>query len=73
MWSFYYDIILTVLTFILMGYLSYVAMNNRSAGNDDSDDGGLELDTDPIIDLPPGVVWPSDAPKKVIEKEDLLV
>ncbi len=73
MWSFYYDIALTLLTFVLMGYLSYVAMNNRRAGNDDSDDGGLELDRSPKIDLPPGVIWPSDAPQKVREKEEILI
>lgn len=33
---------------------------NRNRNNDDDGDGGVEDLTPPKIDLPPGIVWPSD-------------
>ena len=70
--SFYYDIALSILTYGLMGYLSYVAMRSRKPNDKGPDDGGIVVDTEPKIDLPPGVVWPSDAPTRIPEKEELL-
>lgn len=70
--SFYYDILLTLGTFLLIGFLSYKAMRSNRRNGDGDDEGGLMLETEPKIDLPPGVVWPSEAPKRRIE-DDLLV
>ncbi|EON79147.1 hypothetical protein ADIS_0376 [Lunatimonas lonarensis] len=37
---------------------------NKNRNNDDDGDGGVEDLTPPKIDLPPGIVWPTDdAPK----------
>jgi hypothetical protein len=36
---------------------------NKGKSSDDGD-GGIENVTPPKIDLPPGVIWPSDVPKK---------
>ncbi|MCC5937474.1 MAG: hypothetical protein JJU34_09340 [Lunatimonas sp.] len=33
---------------------------NRNRNNDDDGDGGVEDLTPPKIDLPPGIVWPTD-------------
>lgn len=71
--SFYYDILLTAGTFLLMGYLSIRAMASRkSKGSSDDDEGGLIFEHEPKIDLPPGVIWPSDSPKSKKEEEVLI-
>ncbi|MGY6744997.1 MAG: hypothetical protein ACXIUQ_19860 [Cecembia sp.] len=36
---------------------------SRKDSNNDDGDGGVEDFSPPKIDLPPGVIWPSDAPK----------
>lgn len=41
----------------------------RSQNNDDDGDGGIEDFTPPKIDLPPGVIWPTDGPKKKSPKD----
>lgn len=41
----------------------------RSQNNDDDGDGGIEDFTPPKIDLPPGVIWPSDGPKTKSPKD----
>lgn len=70
--SFYYDILLTAGTFLVMGYLSIRAMaSHKRKGDNDEGDGGLSFPREPQIDLPPGVIWPSDAPKK--KEEEVLI
>ena len=57
---------------MLMGYLSIRAMRSHkvSRGNG-NDEGGEEFPQEPKIDLPPGVVWPSDSPEA--ERETIEV
>lgn len=38
--------------------------NHGRNNNDNNDEGGLEADFDPVLDLPPGVVLPIDSPVK---------
>ena len=70
--SFYYDIFLTLFTFVLLGILSFRAMRVRSARKDGPNDGGINLDKSPKIDLPPGVIWPSEPPILKKNKEEFL-
>lgn len=50
---------------ILIYFVATMTKNSlrRGSSNDDGD-GGIENLTPPKIDLPPGVIWPSDSPKK---------
>jgi hypothetical protein len=50
---------------ILIYFVATMTKNSlRRGSNNDDGDGGVENFTPPKIDLPPGVIWPSDAPKK---------
>lgn len=60
--SIYLDLILSGLTYVILTYLTFQLMKSRKINNhQDDDDGGINEFTPPIIDLPPGVVWP-DSP-----------
>lgn len=60
------DLMLCGLAYVVLIYFMATMTNNamRRRGNrDDEGDGGIEDYTPPTIDLPPGVIWPSDSPK----------
>jgi len=49
---------------ILIYFVATMTKNSFRRKNDGGDDGdgGLEINSPPKIDLPPGVIWPSDGP-----------
>jgi hypothetical protein len=50
---------------ILIYFVATMTKNSlRRVNSNDDGDGGIENLTPPKIDLPPGVIWPSDSPKK---------
>jgi hypothetical protein len=60
------DLILCGFAYVVLIY--FVATMTKSKisrkdGNNDDGDGGVEDFSPPKIDLPPGVIWPSDSPK----------
>lgn len=57
--SFYYDIFLSGLTYVLLIYLTFRLMKSKKSGDSD-DEGGETIYNPPKIDLPPGIIWPSD-------------
>lgn len=67
--AFYYDIILSGLTYVLLIYLTFRLMRKRrrggGGGNNDGNPGP------PKIDLPPGISWPDD-PVVEVEEEVLV-
>lgn len=73
--SFYYDLILSGLTYVMLTYLCFSLMKKRKRTKDEDDDGGLTIESGPKIDLPPGIIWPdgSGSPIKRNEKEEELV
>ncbi len=49
---------------ILIYFVATMTKNSLRKGNrNDDGDGGVEDLTPPKIDLPPGVIWPSDLPR----------
>lgn len=60
------DMILCGIAYVLLIYF-IVTMNrppfDKDSNRDDDGDGGVEDTTPPKIDLPPGVIWPSDVSK----------
>ncbi len=61
------DLFMCGVAYVILIY--FVATMTRNAirkgnSNNDDGDGGIENLTPPKIDLPPGVIWPSDSPKK---------
>lgn len=73
--SFYYDLILSGLTYVLLTYLCFTLMKRRKRPSDDHNDGGIETDFSPTLDLPPGITWPdgSGTPQSKPEREEELV
>lgn len=68
--SFYYDLVLSGLTYVLLTYLTFTLMKRRKRqGNSDDNDGGVFLENGPKIDLPPGVVWPDGSGRPHLKKE----
>ncbi|NVJ47425.1 MAG: hypothetical protein HWE07_09865 [Cytophagia bacterium] len=71
--SFYYDLILSGLTYVLLTYLTFTLMKRRKKSSEDDNDGGIITESGPKIDLPPGIFWPdgSGSPihKKVLEED----
>jgi hypothetical protein len=61
------DLFMCGVAYVIMIYFVATMTKNairRSNGNNDDGDGGIENITPPKIDLPPGVIWPTDSPKK---------
>lgn len=61
------DLLLLGVAYIIMIYfVATMSRNSLRKKNDSSDDGdgGIESNTPPKIDLPPGVIWPTDSPIK---------
>lgn len=67
--SFYYDLFLSGLTYVMLSYLAFRLMRKRKRPNRGGDNGGQNSMPDtPVLDLPPGIIWHSD----LKEKEDML-
>lgn len=70
----FYIVFCSLLYVILLAFIflrnSYPGRKNDGDGDDD---GGLPMTTPPHIDLPPGVTWPDDIPRKAREPEESLV
>ncbi|WP_268033567.1 hypothetical protein [Algoriphagus sp. PAP.12] len=51
---------------ILIYFVAAMTKNSlkKGRGSNDDGDGGVENLSPPKIDLPPGVIWPSDSPRK---------
>lgn len=64
--SFVVDLVLLGLTYVVLIYfvatMTKARHTRKRNGGDDDGDGGIENFTEPKIDLPPGVVWPSGSP-----------
>ncbi len=62
------DMILCGIAYVVLIYfvatLTRVNLDKGKNNNKDDGDGGVEDTTPPKIDLPPGVIWPSDMPKR---------
>jgi hypothetical protein len=69
--SFYLDIFLCCVIYIILLGIIFWRKPDRNDDNDidNNDDGGLPIESDPILDLPPGICLPSDGP---IMHEDQL-
>jgi hypothetical protein len=65
--SLFIDLILCAIAYVILIYFIATMVKARSQkgkDNNDDGDGGIENLTPPTIDLPPGIIWPKDAPKK---------
>lgn len=61
------DLILCGVAYIILIYfVATMSKNSYRRGNNRNDDGdgGIDNITPPKIDLPPGVIWPSEGPVK---------
>lgn len=62
------DLILCGIAYVVLIYfvatLTKSKIQRNRKNNDDDGDGGVETNTPPVIDLPPGIVWPSDEKEK---------
>lgn len=60
------DLVLCGLAYVILIYfvatLTRNSLKKRDSNGDDGD-GGVENLTPPKIDLPPGVIWPSEVPR----------
>ena len=60
------DLVLCGMAYVVLIYFVATmtkARIQRGRNRNDDGDGGIEDFTPPKIDLPPGVIWPSDIPK----------
>lgn len=57
------DLIVCGLAYVIVVYfIATMTKNSLNRGkNDDEGDGGIENFNPPKIDLPPGVIWPTDS------------
>ena len=73
--SFYYDLILSGLTYVMLTYLTFTLMKRRKKASEDEGEGGVELEIGPKLDLPPGITWPDgsggDIPQEVLKTEEI--
>lgn len=70
------DLILCGIAYVVLIYfvatLTRTRMDQGKKNEEDDDgDGGVEDLTPPKIDLPPGVIWPTDLPQKSIPSAPL--
>jgi len=58
------DLILCGVAYVVLIYfvttLTRSKIKRNRKNNDEDGDGGVENNVPPVIDLPPGIVWPSD-------------
>jgi hypothetical protein len=70
------DLVLCGFAYVVLIYfvatMTKSKMPRKDSNNDDGD-GGIEDFTPPKIDLPPGVIWPSNSPKRKRPSEPLEV
>jgi hypothetical protein len=59
------DLILCGLVYVILIYFIVTISKNLRVGDKNQDEGGLEIQTPPKIDLPPGVIWPAGELPKV--------
>ncbi|AWW33149.1 hypothetical protein DN752_11595 [Echinicola strongylocentroti] len=60
------DMIVFGMAYVLLVYLVMTMIRPPHLPNrdkNDDGDGGIDIPDTPKIDLPPGVIWPSDGPK----------
>jgi hypothetical protein len=65
--SLFVDLILCGLAYVVLIYFVATVTKvrfQRGKDKNDDGDGGVEDLTPPKIDLPPGVIWPIDCPKR---------
>ncbi|MFD2035872.1 hypothetical protein ACFSKL_13800 [Belliella marina] len=66
------DLIVLGLTYVVLIYivaiLTKARLNRQKNDSQDDGEGGVENYTPPKIDLPPGIVWPSDIRSKNRDK-----
>ena len=70
------DLVLCGVAYVVLIYfVGTMTKSNLGRNSDSSDDGdgGVEDFTPPKIDLPPGVIWPTDSPTKKVPREPLEV
>ena len=69
------DLIVCGLAYVIMVYFISIITKNKMYKGKGSDDGegGIKNSNPPKIDLPPGVIWPSDAPKKPVKHTPIEV
>jgi hypothetical protein len=68
------DLMLCGIAYVVLIYFVATMTKSRlgrGQNNDDDGDGGIEDFTPPKIDLPPGVIWPSDGPTKKSPKDTI--
>ena len=62
------DLSMCGIAYVVLSYfvatMTKVGLGQSKKNEDDEGDGGVEDLTPPKIDLPPGVIWPVDGPKK---------
>ncbi|HLW18736.1 MAG TPA: hypothetical protein VKX33_00350 [Cyclobacteriaceae bacterium] len=62
------DLILCGIAYVILIYfvakMTKSPLPSKKKNEDEDGDGGVEDLTPPKIDLPPGVIWPSDVPKR---------
>ena len=75
MHPFYIDLLLCLLTYAILLFIIYrgsTKVIRRLNQNDQDDEGGLLFDCEkgPVLDLPPGVRWPSGPVKRNKKQEE---
>lgn len=61
------DLLLLGVAYVILIYFVATMTRNsfrRKRDGGDDGDGGIEATTPPKIDLPPGVIWPSEGPRQ---------
>jgi len=62
------DLILCGIAYVILIYfvakMTRIPLPKGKKNEDEDGDGGVEDLTPPKIDLPPGVIWPSDVPRR---------
>ncbi|OEK06980.1 hypothetical protein [Roseivirga misakiensis] len=69
--TFFYDILWSGITYVILTYLAFRLMKSKGTKRGNDEGGDQEMYTPPKIDLPPGVVWPKDL--KSVPDEEILV
>jgi hypothetical protein len=66
------DLVLCGMAYVVLIYFVATMTKSRiqrGRNRNDDGDGGIEDFTPPKIDLPPGVIWPSDIPERIKQTE----
>ena len=68
-----FHLVLFGLTYVILVYFVFTQIRKKkfNSGNDNNDDGGIEIYTPPTLDLPPGITLPQGSgPRNKILLED---